>query len=201
VPGQSGDFVKKKGINDKGTYMKILMKLSIAALVIGMQTTALSSNNYEDLVAEGYRWAKIDGPYACPTKEDLREITSNPSDINKVHMIEQIRAYFLIQGALVKVIEEDRSAGMAQIRMAGINIDLWTFSKFLSKRSIKDAYAEIETPETSGLTPADTSVQSGVLEGVSGTAGSPQQAGRKGFEDREQLWQQPAPGGYNLGIR
>jgi hypothetical protein len=88
--------------------MKMLMKLSIAALVIGMQATALSNNNYEDLVAEGYRWAKIDGPYACPSKEDLREITSNPSGINKLHMIEQIRAYFLIQGALVKVIEEDR---------------------------------------------------------------------------------------------
>jgi hypothetical protein len=66
--------------------MEILMKLSIAALVIGMQTTALGRNNYEDLVAEGYRWAKIDGPYACPTKEDLREITSNPSVIKKVHM-------------------------------------------------------------------------------------------------------------------
>jgi len=49
--------------------MKMLMKLSIAALVIGMQTTALSSNNYEELVAEGYRWANIDGPYACPTKK------------------------------------------------------------------------------------------------------------------------------------
>ena len=134
--------------------MEILMKLSIAALVIGMQTTALGSNNYEDLVAEGYRWAKIDGPYACPTKEDLREITSNPSVIKKVHIIEQIRAYFLIQGALVKVIEEDRSAGVAQIRMVGINIDLWTVSKFLSERPIKDTYAGIETPEASGLTPA-----------------------------------------------
>jgi hypothetical protein len=181
--------------------MKMLMNLSIAALVIGLQTTALSSNNYADLVAEGYRWAKINGPYACPTKEDLREITSNPSDIKKVHMVEQIRAYHLIQGALVKVIQEDRSTDMAQIRMAGINIDLWTFSKFLSKRPIKDAYAEIETPETSGLTPADTSVESGILEGVSGTAGSPPQAGRKGFEDREQSWEQPAPDGYNLGIR
>ena len=181
--------------------MKMLMQLSIAALVIGMQTTALSSNNYEDMVAEGYRWAKIDGPYACPTKEDLHEITSNPNDINKVHMVEQIRAYHLIQGALVKVIEEDRSADMAQIRMAGINIDLWTFSKFLSKRPIKDAYAEIETPERSGLTPADTFVESDMFEGVSGTAGTPQQAGRKGLADREQFWQQPAPGGYKLGLR
>jgi hypothetical protein len=42
---------------------------------------------------------------------------------------------------------------MAQIRAAGITIDLWTYNKFLSSRPIKDAYAVIETPETSGLIP------------------------------------------------
>lgn len=114
---------------------------------------AAHGQNYDDLVAQGYRWVNVDGPYACPTKEDLREITSNPSAINKVHMVEQIRAYFLIQGALVKVIQEDRSTGMAQIRMAGITIDLWTFSKFLSKRPIADTYSVIETPEAAGLVP------------------------------------------------
>jgi hypothetical protein len=56
--------------------MGILMKLSVAALLIGMQATALSSNNYEDLVAEGYRWVNIDGPYASKFVDDaqLREI-------------------------------------------------------------------------------------------------------------------------------
>jgi hypothetical protein len=79
-------------------------------------------------------------------------------------------------------------------------MDLWTFSKFLSRHPIKDAYAAIETPETSGLIPADTADQSGILEGASLTRRSSPQAGRQGFEDPEHLWEQPAPRGSNLGI-
>jgi hypothetical protein len=52
---------------------------------------------------------------------------------------------------------------MAQIRAAGITIDLWTYNKFLSSRPIKDAYAVIETPETSGLIPADPSAAMGAV--------------------------------------
>jgi hypothetical protein len=105
----------------------------------------------------------------CPTKKYLREITRDSSDINELHMAEELRAYFLIQGALVKVIQEDESTGMVQIRAAGIIIDLWTYNKFLSRRPIKDAYAQIETPETPGLIPADTSAEMGAVQGVTET--------------------------------
>ena len=37
------------------------------------------------------------------------------------------------------------------------------YNKFLSRRPIKDAYAVIETPETSGLIPADTSAGMGAV--------------------------------------
>ena len=53
-------------------------------------------------------------------------------------------------GSLGQVIQEDGSAGMTQIRAAGMTSDLWTYNKFLSRLPIKDAYAEIETPETLG---------------------------------------------------
>jgi hypothetical protein len=53
--------------------------------------------------------------------------------------------------------------GMAQIRAAGITINLWTYNKFLSSRPIKDAYAVIETPETSGLIPPDPSAAVGAV--------------------------------------
>ena len=116
-------------------------------------------------------------------------------------MVEQLRAYYLIRGAIVKVLSEESGTGLAKIRLAGITIDLWTFSKFLSRHPIKDAYAAIETPETSGLIPADTADQSGILEGASLTRRSSPQARRQGFEDPEHLWEQPAPRGSNLGIR
>jgi hypothetical protein len=134
---------------------RALLTILVAPIVaVGMASTALAGD-YKDLVAEGYRWVTIDGPYLCPTKADLREITRDPSDSNRLHMVEELRAYFLIDGALIKVIQEDGSAGMAQIHAAGITINLWTYNKFLSRRPIEDAYGQIETPETSGLTPAE----------------------------------------------
>ena len=41
--------------------------------------------------------------------------------------------------------------------MAGITVDLWTLTRFLSKHAVKDTYGVIETPETSGLIPTDSS--------------------------------------------
>lgn len=59
--------------------MRILMKSSIAALLIGVQTTAFSSNNYEDLVAEGYRWVNVDGPYASKFEDDAQRLSKKPT--------------------------------------------------------------------------------------------------------------------------
>ena len=162
--------------------MKLLSILLAPIASVGMASTSLA-RGYKDLVAEGYRWVAIDGPHACPTKKDLREITRDPSDINKLHMVEQLRAYFLIPGALVKVMQEDRSTGMAQIHAAGITINLWTYNKFLSRRPIKDAYAVIETPETSGLIPADTSAEMGAVQGATETPTPSVHTAARGFRN------------------
>ena len=148
--------------------MKLLTILLAPIVAVEMASTALA-RDYKDLVAEGYRWVSLDGPYACPTKEDLRRITREPSDTNELHMVEQVRAYYLIQGALVKVIQEDGSTGMSQIHAAGIKNNLWTYNKFLSRRPIKNAYAAIETPETSGLISVDTSAEMGGVQGATNT--------------------------------
>jgi hypothetical protein len=58
------------------------------------------------------------------TKEVLQTITRDPSDLNESHMVEGVRGYFRIQGALVKIIQQDVSADIAQTRTAGITIDL-----------------------------------------------------------------------------
>ena len=76
--------------------MKLSTILLAPIVALGMSSIALA-RDYKDLVVEGYRWVTIDGPYMCPTKEDLREITRDPSDINKLHMVEELRAYFIIE--------------------------------------------------------------------------------------------------------
>lgn len=57
----------------------MLVNVSIAALVIGMQTTAVGRNNYEDLAAEGYSGVNIDGPYASILENDTERLSENPT--------------------------------------------------------------------------------------------------------------------------
>jgi hypothetical protein len=69
-----------------------------------------------------------------------------------------VKAYYLTPGTIVQVTEVDPHSGTSKIRMAGITVDLWTLSSFLSKHPIKDTYGVIETPETSGLIPSASTV-------------------------------------------
>ena len=169
-------------------FMKLVTMFLAPIVAMGIASIA-SARDYHDLVAEGYRWVKIDGPYACPTKVDLREITRVPSDLNELHMVEGIRAYYLIQGALVKIIQQDGGTGMAQIRVAGITVDLWTYNKFLSEHPIKDAYAVIETPETSGLNPFDISASTGTVQGATEAPMNSRRSPTNGILNAEQLRQ------------
>src|ERR1700730_2000741 len=140
--------------------MKARTILAIATSTITLTSTALG-DKYGDLVAQGYRWVIADGLYACVSKDDVRRMANNPDgeagDEARLKMVEQVKAYFLIPGAIVQVTEEDPGSGLSKIRMAGITVDLWTLTRFLSKHAVKDTYGVIETPETSGLIPTATS--------------------------------------------
>ena len=103
------------------------------------------------LSKKGYRWVTVDGPYACASKDDLRQITQNHSTDTELQLVKQQRAYYLLQGDIVKVVREDAASSLSLIRVPGISRDLWTFTKFLSKRPIENAFGVIETPETAGL--------------------------------------------------
>jgi hypothetical protein len=125
------------------------------AIVFGLASAALSINDTKPAANE-YRWIVVDGPYACPSKEDLHQITKNRTDETELQMVEQLRAYYLISGTIVQLVQEDSSSGMSRIRFGGITRDLWTFTRFLSRRPVRDPYGVIETPENSGLISAQT---------------------------------------------
>ena len=135
--------------------MKVSAILSITAAVIGITSAGLTAN-YDDLAAKGYRWVTIDGPYGCPAKDDLQQIVKKPTDETELQMIKQHRAYYLLRGDIVKLIQEDPASGISRIHVAGITTDLWTPTKFLSKRPVENAFGVVETPETSGLVPIET---------------------------------------------
>ena len=110
----------------------------------------------QDLPAKGYRWVTVNGPYACPTEQEVRHVTGDPTDATKMQMVEDGTAYYLIPGTLVQVVQDDPANGMSEILLGGITRPLWTYTKYLTARPIHDTYGVVETPETYGfIDPSD----------------------------------------------
>jgi hypothetical protein len=52
----------------------------------------------------------------------------------------------LIRGVIVQVVQEDKASGMSQVHWEGITANLWTPSKFLSKRPVTSILGTISIP-------------------------------------------------------
>jgi len=129
--------------------MKLFFSI-VVTLSLGLRCTAVA-DNYDTLAGNGYRWVAIHGPYASTTEEGVERITNHRTSFTNVQILEDEDAYYLIPGKIVQIIKTDPATGMLQIRMGGFTSFLWTYSRFLSKRPIRDIYGTIETPENSGL--------------------------------------------------
>jgi hypothetical protein len=119
--------------------------IGIGVAAIWLTSTGFS-DQYDDLVRKGYRWVTTDGPFACRSKADLQRIIKDQSDENTLRMISQGGVYFLIQGAIVLVAQEDRASGMAQIHWDGIVGNIWMPGNFLSRHPILNVLGTIATP-------------------------------------------------------
>jgi hypothetical protein len=122
----------------------------LAAAAIGLGSTA-SADPYKDLAAQGYRWVAVDGPYACPSKDDLREIVKHRTDRAELEMVQDLRAYYLIRGIIIQVVQEDAASGTSQVRLPGGFRTFWTLTRFLSRSPIRDTWGVVETPTTSSM--------------------------------------------------
>jgi hypothetical protein len=123
---------------------------------LGLKCSAFAQN-YNDLATQGYRWVTVDGPYACTTEEYAQQIVDHRTDAMELRVVENIQCYYLIRGTIVQVIKDDLSRGMSEVRFGSITTPLWTYTRFLSERPVKDTYGAVETPRNSGLIPpADT---------------------------------------------
>ena len=129
------------------------MKLAIFLIVaagLGLSGTVFA-DNYAALVARGYRWVTVHGPYACTSEEGVRRITAHSTEETELQMVQAQQAYYLIPGTIAQILKEDPAVGMSQIRLGGLITPLWTYTRFLSRHPMQDIYGTIETPENSGL--------------------------------------------------
>jgi hypothetical protein len=73
----------------------------------------------------------------------------------ELKMVEELRTYYLIRGAIVQVDQEDAAAGMSQIHVPGHPKKVWTLTRFLSRKPIRDTLGIVETPTTSNMMPKE----------------------------------------------
>ena len=131
-----------------------------------------SGRSAKDLVAKGYRWITVDGPYAGAKRQEVRQITSR-TDLTELSLVEAGDGYYLIPGTLVRITQDDRVNGMSEVLLGGITKPLWTYTRFLSARPIRDTYGIVETPDTTGLVdPGDTATAASALN-ERGAGGAP----------------------------
>jgi len=133
--------------------------LVFSIIALGL-TSAAWAEDFKALAAKGYRWVTVNGPFACATEQEVRQITSDPTDSTELQMVEDGGAYYLIPGTLVQVVQDDQVNGMSEILDGGIVKPLWTYTRFLSATPVQDTYGIIETPENTGL------IETGDIGGV-----------------------------------
>lgn len=137
-----------------GLLVSLVINLSFVSTTLAEDLPRIGYSDgtpLKELVAMGYRWVTVDGPYACPTEHEVRQITSNRTDMIELHMVEGGRAYYLIPGTLVRVMQGDQTSGMSEILLGGLAKPLWTYNTFLTGHPIRDIYGVVETPDTAGL--------------------------------------------------
>jgi hypothetical protein len=123
------------------------------ALAAAALASAAMAADYGDLVTKGYRWVTINGPYAFPAKEDAqRGGTGRKSETEQPDG----RAYYLIPGMVVLVVESDSTTGLSRIRAGGITADLWTATKNLSTQPVRNTLGIIETPDNAAIISFDS---------------------------------------------
>ena len=123
---------------------------SVVLAMLGFASTGFAAD-YADWVAKGYRWSAINGPHAYIKKEDAIKERANLGHRPVSHVIG--RAYYLRQGKLVLVVETEADSGLSRIRMGGVTSDLWTLTKNLSTRPLRNTVGVIETPDMAGILP------------------------------------------------
>jgi hypothetical protein len=134
---------------------------TMASLVLGtlllVTEYKATAGKYGDLASQGYRWVIVDGPYACPKREDAIAAAEHPQ--TALDPNNPTKSYYLVKGSIIQLLQTD--GAVSRIRLAGITSDLWTMTRFLSKQPLKNAYGITETPETAGLSVEATPAPSG----------------------------------------
>jgi hypothetical protein len=146
-------MIKEESSSSAGPTQKGLAAkfLTLLCLLTAATVTTATATDFKALAEQGYRWVRVNGPYATPNKGDAAKLADAKSASSDIELQDKAHAYFLLPGMLVFVLENDTASGLSRVRASGIVVDLWTETKYLSAQPLKDSYGVTETPDSSGL--------------------------------------------------
>ncbi len=146
-------MIPEESSNSVGAAQKRLAAkfLALFCLLTAATVTTTTATDFKALAEQGYRWVRVNCPYATPNKNDATKLADAKSAATDVELQDKTHAYFLLPGMLVFVLESDNASGLSRVRASGIVVDLWTETKYLSSEPLKDSYGVTETPDSSGL--------------------------------------------------
>jgi hypothetical protein len=145
-PQPESAFLTSVRIEWSNERMKLPVLFSAVLAMLGLASTGLATD-YADWVAKGYRWSAVHGRVAYATKEEARSVGRKSESDSSGH------GYYLRPGKLVLVVETDTAFSLSRIRMNGVTSPLWTATKNLSTRPVKNVRGVIESPDSTGLRP------------------------------------------------
>jgi len=113
-------------------FMRVPM-IVLAAAAVGLGSTASAGP------LQGFRCTRV--PLVWPLTAPMRvlrkmtcgEITRHPPDRAELEMVQNLRAYYLIRGVIIQVVQEDAASGMSEVHLPGGFRTFWTLTRFLSR--------------------------------------------------------------------
>jgi hypothetical protein len=187
IPEESANSV---GAAQKGLAAKFL---ALFCLLSAATVTTATATDFKALAEQGYRWVRVNGPYATPNKNDAAKLADAKSAATDVELQDKTHAYFLLPGMLVFVLESDSAAGLSRVRASGIVVDLWTETKYLSSEPLKDSYGVTETPDSSGLGHLGSPTPSPSPNGQANPLGNPSPDADRSLLDNQLMTPSPSP--------
>src|SRR6201981_2123087 len=113
IPEESSNSV---GAAQKGLAAKFL---ALFCLLSAATVTTATATDFKALAEQGYRWVRVNGPYATPNKNDATKLADAKSASSDVELQDKTHAYFLLPGMLVFILENDRESGLSRVLAYG----------------------------------------------------------------------------------
>src|SRR5260221_6140526 len=84
--------------------------IALFCLVAAATVSTATATDFQSLAEQGYRWVRVNGPYATPNNSDAPRLAGAKSTATAIDFKEKAHAHFLLPGLLLFVLRHNIAA-------------------------------------------------------------------------------------------